>query len=137
MDLEKKSESSTSLNQSLDDIIEELSDIDDTIETTPIKKAPLKGKDLQKQRLENATQVFGDSVILDSNSMSEIEFLFRKFLQDESKIDMNPDMKMSLDEAEMIVEDRLSEIGFSLSPDQKKTPADGKLLLNITNLLPY
>ena len=126
MSLEKDNELSTSFD---DILIEELSEMNDTEETTPMK-APLKGKELQKKRLENATQSFNDShSVIHSKSVSEQDFSFHKFLQDESQVIMTSDMKMALDEAEMEVQIRLSEKNFILSPDQEKTTADGKHII--------
>ena len=121
MTFETKSDLSTSLDEIVDD---ELTDVSNETENSPmVQKAP-KGKDLQQKRNENVSLSF------DSDSLIVMhEFLFKKYLQSESLVILNSEEKMHLDEADMIVDDRLIEKNCVLSPSQEKTPAEGNCFI--------
>ena len=59
--------------------------------------------------------------------MTQNEFLFQMYLHSESQLNLDSDMKMTLDEADLIVDERLMETNMKLSAIETK--ADGMLLI--------
>ena len=59
--------------------------------------------------------------------MTQNEFLFQMYLHSESQLNLDSDTKMTLDEADLIVDERLMETNMKLSAIETK--ADGMLLI--------